>query len=229
MHLECGRVAQALDAAEAHARFVRDHGGLAMPVGRHAALPLARLAAGDRAGALRAAEDYLAHEHVHPLPDRVAAALRILARIDSDHAVDLLTEAVSLHSGANMRVEQAAAHVDLGVVLRRAGKRTEARTVLEHGADIATACQANVLAGRAREELNILGAKPRRLAFSGVESLTASERRIADLAAAGPTNREIAQQLYLTRKTVENHLSNVYRKLDIGSRDQLGAVLSGAS
>ena len=99
-----------------------------------------------------------------------------------------------------MRLEQATAHIDLGVALRRDGKRTAAREALQQGADIAIACQANVLAGRAREELNILGAKPRRLAFSGVDSLTASERRIADLAATGPTNREIAQQLYLTPK-----------------------------
>ena len=60
-------------------------------------------------------------------------------------------------------------------------------------------------------------------------ALSQTQTRIADLAATGPTNREIAQQLYVTRKTVENHLSNVYRKLDIGSRDQLGAVLTGAS
>ena len=91
---------------------------------------------------------------------------------------ELLSDAIALHAGGNMRLEEATAHVELGVTLRRDGKRAAAREALTRGADIATACQANTLAGRAREELNILGARPRRLAFSGIDSLTASERRI---------------------------------------------------
>jgi DNA-binding NarL/FixJ family response regulator len=60
-----------------------------------------------------------------------------------------------------------------------------------------------------------------------VTALTTSERRVADLAAAGSTNREIAQALYVTPKTVEVHLSNAYRKLDISSRRQLASALAG--
>lgn len=63
----------------------------------------------------------------------------------------------------------------------------------------------------------------------GVASLTASERRVADLAASGASNREIAQHLYVTVKTVEVHLSSVYRKLDLKSRTQLGRALAGAA
>ncbi|MDX6677882.1 MAG: hypothetical protein QOE31_1934 [Solirubrobacteraceae bacterium] len=229
VHLACGRAANALVDAEEHAAFVRDHGGAALPVTWHAALPLARLACGDAGGALEAAQDFVAREHTHNVPQRIATALRTLARVEPGRRVELLTEAVALHTGGNMRLEHARALVDLGVALCRNGKRTAARAALEQGADIATACHAHPLAQRAREELNILGAKPRRLAFSGVDALTASERRIADLAATGPTNREIAQQLYLTRKTVERHLSNVYRKLGISSRDDLAAILSSAS
>jgi len=60
---------------------------------------------------------------------------------------------------------------------------------------------------------------------TGVETLTASERRVAQMAAQGLSNKEIAQTLFVTVKTVELHLSNVYRKLRIGSRRELGAAL----
>jgi DNA-binding CsgD family transcriptional regulator len=73
----------------------------------------------------------------------------------------------------------------------------------------------------------VLGARPRRLAFSGVDSLTASERRIAEMAAGGMTNRLISEELFLTRKTIEKHLTNVYRKLDVSSRAELPVALSG--
>ena len=67
------------------------------------------------------------------------------------------------------------------------------------------------------------GRRPRRDALSGVGSLTPSEKRVAGLAASGLSNREIAQELYVTPKTVEVHLSNTYRKLEIRSRRQLEA------
>ncbi|MDQ3740481.1 MAG: helix-turn-helix transcriptional regulator, partial [Actinomycetota bacterium] len=83
------------------------------------------------------------------------------------------------------------------------------------------------LARRAHEELAATGEKLRPLLAGGVESLTPSERRVADLAAEGQSNREIAQTLFLTVKTVETHLSNVYRKLDVRSRKELAPVLGG--
>ena len=64
--------------------------------------------------------------------------------------------------------------------------------------------------------------------MSGVESLTPSERRVAQMAADGSTNRQIAQDLFVTTKTVEVHLSSVYRKLDIASRTRLAGALAGA-
>jgi DNA-binding CsgD family transcriptional regulator len=62
---------------------------------------------------------------------------------------------------------------------------------------------------------------------SGVDALTPSERRVADLGAEGLTNREIAQALFVTEKTVEGHLAHAYRKLDIQTRTGLGQALGG--
>ena len=72
-------------------------------------------------------------------------------------------------------------------------------------------------------------ARPRRLALTGARSLTASERRVCDLAAAGRTNRQIAQDLFVTTSTVETHLRHAYRKLGVRSRDELAALLSDHS
>ena len=87
-------------------------------------------------------------------------------------------------------------------------------------------CGAVPLAERARDELLALGARPRRFVMSGADALTASERRVAAMAASGMTNREIAQALFVTQKTVEVHLSHAYQKLDIRSRRELGAALA---
>jgi DNA-binding CsgD family transcriptional regulator len=99
--------------------------------------------------------------------------------------------------------------------------RREARELLERGLDLAHRCGATALTDRARAELGATGARPRRLVLTGIDSLTPSERRVAELAAGGMTNREVAQTLFVTARTVESHLTNVYRKLEIASRDEL--------
>ena len=86
-----------------------------------------------------------------------------------------------------------------------------------------------MLAERAREELAATGARPRTEMLSGVESLTASELRVAKLAATGLTNREIAQQLFVTMKTVETHLRHCYQKLEIAGRTELQDALAQAA
>jgi DNA-binding CsgD family transcriptional regulator len=83
-----------------------------------------------------------------------------------------------------------------------------------------------VLTARAREELLAAGGRPRREAVGGAGALTAAERRIADLAAAGRSNPQIASELVLTRRTVETHLTSIYRKLDIDGREGLAAGLA---
>jgi DNA-binding CsgD family transcriptional regulator len=80
---------------------------------------------------------------------------------------------------------------------------------------------------RAWRELVQAGGRPRRHRVSGPASLTEAQQQVADLAAAGLTNREIAEQLYVTIKTVETHLIAVYRKLGIRGREGLAAALGG--
>jgi DNA-binding CsgD family transcriptional regulator len=77
------------------------------------------------------------------------------------------------------------------------------------------------LASLARSELRLAGGRPRREAVSGPDSLTPSERRVAELVAAGSSNREAAQALFVTEKTIETHLGRAYKKLGVRSRGQL--------
>jgi DNA-binding CsgD family transcriptional regulator len=86
-------------------------------------------------------------------------------------------------------------------------------------------CESLTVAGRAYDELVMTGARPRKMLRGGVEALTASERRIAEMARSGMKNREIAQALFVTIKTVEIHLRHAYRKLDIASRGELDVAL----
>ena len=114
----------------------------------------------------------------------------------------------------------------LGAALRRRGERVAAREPLRAALDLADAGGLAAVARHAREELQVSGARVRRPALSGVDALTPSERRIADPAAKGLSNPEIAQTLFVTVKTVEMHLGHAYRKLGIRSRRDLAALVS---
>jgi DNA-binding CsgD family transcriptional regulator len=145
-----------------------------------------------------------------------------------EKGIALLREAVATLEDSPARLEHAKALTDLGAALRRANRRAEAREPLRAALEMARRGGALAVAKRAHEELEATGEKLRPLAATGVESLTPSERRIADLAAEGLTNRQIAQTLFLSIKTVESHLRGAYRKLDISSRGELGAALEPA-
>jgi DNA-binding CsgD family transcriptional regulator len=160
-------------------------------------------------------------------PRLLGIALRTCGLVEAN--VDQLQEAVSVLEGTAARLEHARALVELGAALRRAGHRTDARSPLAEGLDLAGRCGATVLAKRARDELIAAGARPRRERISGIDSLTASERRVANMANEGMTNREIAQALFLTGKTVAYHLTHVYQKLEIAGREELGAALGDPS
>jgi DNA-binding CsgD family transcriptional regulator len=135
-----------------------------------------------------------------------------------EEGIALLRSSLSALEQSEAALERARTLVELGSALRRAGQRAEARDPLTGGMDLAHHCGAPRLVERARDELRATGARPRRVVRIGVDSLTASELRVARLAAAGRTNPEIAQELYVSVKTVETHLSRAYAKLGLAGQ-----------
>jgi DNA-binding NarL/FixJ family response regulator len=172
---------------------------------------------------LAAEEVALAREAGAPAP--IGRALRILGTLKREQGLDDLLEAVKLLESSNARLERAKALRALGVALRLARQPSDAREPLRRALELAAACDADGLADDIRSELAATGARPRTTATGGVDALTASERRVSGLAAEGRTNKDIAQELYVTPKTVEVHLSNAYRKLGIRSRHELAQAL----
>jgi DNA-binding CsgD family transcriptional regulator len=163
-------------------------------------------------------------------PQSVGIALRTLGLVEGGASgLKLLLQAVEVLADSQWRLEYAKALVELGGALRRANKRSEAREQLRLGLELAHKLGASGLEARAQTELAATGARPRRLMLSGLESLTPSERRVAEMAAENMTNKDIAQALFVTPKTVEVHLSSVYRKLEISSRAQLPDALGATA
>lgn len=152
--------------------------------------------------------------------------LRLRGEIAREAGREDLERAVELLEASPMRLELARALCALGSLIRLDRKPTEAREPLRRALEIAEVCEAAPLAAHARTELHATGARPRSSALSGPGALTPSERRVADLAASGETNKQIAQALFVTPKTVEVHLSNTYRKLEISSRRELAGALA---
>ncbi|MDQ6806247.1 MAG: LuxR C-terminal-related transcriptional regulator, partial [Actinomycetota bacterium] len=159
-------------------------------------------------------------------PRTLGVSLRALGLVQAGpEGVATLQEAITVLEGSPALLEHARALVDLGAARRRAGDRQAAREPLRRGRELAHGCGAVTLAERARDELLASGARPRRIATSGIEALTATERRVSQLAAEGLTNREVAQALFVTVRTVEMHLTAAYRKLEIDSRNKLADAL----
>jgi DNA-binding CsgD family transcriptional regulator len=164
------------------------------------------------------------------VPRALGVALRAVAAPEPDaDAVDPLRAAVAVLEASTSVLELARAQLDLGAALRRLGHQIEAREPLRHALEIATRCGAVPLAKRAREESLLAGARPRRPRLRGVDALTPAELRVARRAAEGLSNREIAQALFITSKTVVDHLGSTYGKLQITSRAELAAALSPGS
>lgn len=183
---------------------------------------------GDAVAARRLAGDALEAAHHWGTPGAIGEALCGLARInDGSDAVEVLREALGLLEQSPARVLHAQALVDLGSALRRRGSRRESRVPLREGLALAQACAADGVAERARRELAASGVRVSRDKTGGTELLTASERRIAELAATGASNAEIAQSLFVTVKTIEFHLTHSYRKLGITKRMELDRALRG--
>jgi DNA-binding CsgD family transcriptional regulator len=190
---------------------------------------LAALGDEDRARALAVEEVALAR--AWGAPRAIGTALRVQGIVDvGSLRIELLREAAEVLATAAARLEHARALADLGAALRRAGQASAARDPLTEAIDLAHRCGAWPLVAFAQDELAATGhRRRRRLLLRGVESLTPSEQRIARMAADGMSNGEIAQALFLSRKTIEMHLGHAYSKLGVRSRAELQGALSESS
>ena len=176
-----------------------------------------------RAGEARTlAAEAVAQAERWGVPSTLGIALRINGVVTA--VPETLERAAKVLEPTPRRLEYAHALVALGATLRRANRRVDARKPLAEGLDLAHRSGATVLQDRAMHELRLAGARPRRLARTGTDALTPSELRVAQLAAAGRTNREIGQALFVSRKTVETHLGAIYRKVGGGREDLAGKL-----
>ncbi len=183
-------------------------------------------ACGETVAARRAADEALDAASAWGARRAAGGAMRVAGLLRGGaEGLEMLREAAAMLGDSPARLWHARALVDLGAALRRANQRSECRPPLRAGLELAEACGAVPLAEHARRELAASGGRVPPRAGSGLAELTASERRVAEHAAQGLSNPEIAQRLFVTIKTVEMHLSNTYRKLGIGSRHELPGAL----
>jgi DNA-binding CsgD family transcriptional regulator len=230
VELEAGRLQSALAGFRKLGEVLETYGfrnPAFLPWRSQAALALHRL--GRRTEALQLAQEELERARQWGAPRTIGVSLRTLGFVQGGPIGEaLLREAVAVLQGSQAQLEQARALVDLGAALRRTNQRGEAQALLRQGLELAYRAGAAGLVRRAQEELAATGVRPRRLVLTGVDALTASERRVARMAAEGMSNKELAQALFVTVKAVEVHLSSVYRKLQISSRGQLAETLAGS-
>ena len=195
-----------------------------LPWRSEAALAARRLGQRDRADALVAEEGRLAERFGAPRAIGVARRTAgLLAR--GDDAIDLLRSAAVVLGDCGARVEHARALADLGAAVRRHGHPAQARPILRDALALAEDVGALAVAEAARTELRVAGGRAPRRATAPVDRLTPGERRVAELAATGRSNRQIANALFITVKAVEWHLGNAYRKLDVRGRSGLPSAL----
>jgi DNA-binding CsgD family transcriptional regulator len=190
---------------------------------------LALHALGEEAQAQRLIADEVGVARQWGDPWLLGQALRAQALVGApgDRLV-ALEGAVELLRSSEARLELARTLLELGVAHADAERSGPARAALREALELATECAAPAVAERARGALIAAGGRPRRAAATGPLALTPTERRVARIAATGVPNREIAQTLFVTEKTVETHLASAYRKLGIRARGQLAGALSGA-
>ena len=225
LRLAQGRVGEAMSDMTGWLEEQRRRGGIS-PV-RPALASYVLLAGGDRETAEAVARGNLVVAERWNVPGHTAGCLLALGlAIGGTSGIEHLARAAALLERSPRQLERAYALIEMGAALRRANRRNDARAPLREGMQIAHRCGAVGLAARARKELRATGARPRKLVLTGVDSLTPQEHRVAELAAEGLSNPEIAQALFVTRKTIETHLGHVYQKLDIGSREDLAHALS---
>lgn len=224
-----GSVAQAVEDL-LQAGEVAERLGLEDPVSVPWRLAAAEglIALDDRRQAARLVDEQLERATRTRLSEAIGASLRVRGLLAGPRAgLPVLQEAADRLRGGFLALESARAHIDLGTALAESD-RAGARAALQFGATLAEQLGATVLAARAVAGLITAGGRPRRAARSGAHSLTPGERRTARLAAEGMTNREIAERLVVSEKTVSSQLGSAFRKLAIRSRAQLPDALARA-
>ena len=209
--------------AHRHAREISTTG-----VGFWAALD--RIDAAIRAGERETARRWLAcfepwpNNGAAPWARAVVLHCRALLCEDQGEAERLFQAALAAHAAAARPFERARTELALGELLRRARRRVDAREHLRAALDEFERLGARTWAERARVELRASGQTARRRDPSTLDELTAQELQIAGLVAQGLSNREVAAQLFLSPRTIEFHLRNIFRKLEITSRTQLASL-----
>ena len=191
---------------------------------------LDRIEAATRAGDLDTARRWL--DAFEPWADSSTAswgravALHCHALLAADQAESerLFRSALAVHADASRPFERGRTELAFGEFLRRARRRTEARDHLRAAFDLFETLGSSLWAQRARAELRASGERSRRRDPSTLDDLTAQEVQIANLVAQGRTNRDIAAQLFLSPRTIDFHLRNVFRKLGLTSRTELARL-----
>ena len=200
--------------------------GLRWPIDWKAYAGPALASLGESQTATRLAREQLDIARRVGVPGGLGLSLRTAGlAIGGDEGLALLEEAVSILERSPARLELGHALADLGAGLGRAGRRREGRDAQRRAIELADECGAIALAERARAELHAGPGRRPRAELTGPGALTAAEWRVCRQVAEGHTNREVAQALFVTEKTVERHLSSAYQKLGIRSRFQLPAAI----
>ncbi|WP_035125799.1 helix-turn-helix transcriptional regulator [Conexibacter woesei] len=228
LRLEQGRYDEAVADLEQLDRLSACWGAIGIPQTPAKITVVRALAAqGDHERAVAKAAVALAHARRFGAPANLSQALRAAAlTVAAGERLTMLEESVAILDGSPARLARAEALVELGTALRRARRDVDARPPLREGLELARRCGATGLAKAAFDELAATGERGRRYTPIGAASLTPSQRRVAELAASGLTNRQIAQTLFLTVKTIESHLAAAYDGLGIRSRQELPAALT---
>jgi DNA-binding CsgD family transcriptional regulator len=193
-----------------------------------AALALAHQGHRSEAAAIAAEELALSERFGAPAAILAAAHATAVAEADDAKRLEVCEAALARAVGTNSMLERSRIRLELGHARSRLGDRVHARGPLQAALADADRNGATLLAARARRELVATGLRPRRTQTDGVGSLTPRQRQVCDLAASGTSNRAIAQQLFLSVKTVETHLAAAYEKLGVGTREALVTALHGA-
>jgi DNA-binding CsgD family transcriptional regulator len=191
---------------------------------------LDRIEAAIRAGDPGTARSWLdafepwAESSTAPWGRAVVDHCRALLADDEAEAERRFRSALAIHDGAARPFERARTELAFGEALRRARRRSQSRAHLRAALETFESLGSELWAERARSELRASGERSRKRDPSTLDDLTAQELQIAHLVAQGGTNRAIAAQLFLSPRTIDFHLRNVFRKLGITSRTELARL-----